>query len=177
MIVIGIDNGLDGGVVALRGSRPLLRWVTPTIGEGKRSYDLQLATGILRALRDDRPNVHAFLEQAHAMPKQGVSSMFSTGFGFGCWQGALAALQIPFDVVAPQTWQKVMFIGLPKGDTKANSAIVAQRQRPTIDWRATERCKKAHDGLTDAYCIASWGERQLASRQNNPAAAQEHAAE
>ena len=44
MIVIGCDNGLDGGVVALRGDGTvLLKLVTPTlgvVGKGKREFEV-----------------------------------------------------------------------------------------------------------------------------------------
>lgn len=161
-VVIGIDNGLDGGVCILAGE--VYRYVTPTLGEGKRSYDMQR----MRAILNEGPPVfggpYAFIERAQAMPKQGVSSTFSTGFGFGVWQGLLSGLGIPFEIVSPQTWQKAMFMGVSAGDTKAKSALVAQRVQPGVDWRKSPRCKNPHDGLTDAFCIAEWGRRQLAAR-------------
>ena len=96
------------------------------------------------------------------MPGQGVRSTFSIGFGFGIWQGLLTALQMPFELVSPQRWQREMFAGVNRDDTKAASALVAQRLRPDVDWRATPRCRKPHDGLTDAFCIAEYGRRRLA---------------
>lgn len=165
MIVIGIDGGLKGGIVALYG-HSVQRWVMPTVGTGQRVYDLRALTLILSCCcSHDSPRPFAFIERAQAMPKQGVSSSFKIGFGFGALQGVVTALDIPYEVVSPQTWQRTMFEGINRSDTKAASVLVAQRQQPTIDWRATPRCKNAHDGLTDAYCIAAWGMRQLAARQ------------
>lgn len=45
--------------------------------------------------------------------------------------------------------------------SKAASALVAQRLWPGVDWRASARCSKPHDGLTDAACIAEWGRRRF----------------
>jgi crossover junction endodeoxyribonuclease RuvC len=159
MIVAGIDVGLDGALVINSGAGLTAR-ATPTLGSGKRSYDLQS----MRALLSESGAEQVFIERAQAMPGQGVTSMFSTGFGYGIWQGLLAGLGIPFEVVSPQRWQKEMFVGVTAGDTKAASALVAQRLRPDIDWRRTPRCKGPHDGMTDAFCISEYGRRQLALR-------------
>jgi crossover junction endodeoxyribonuclease RuvC len=169
MIVLGIDNGLDGGVFAIRlETKVSMKFVTPTLGVGKRSYDLGAMAAIVEGLVRGESS-HAFIERAQAMPGQGVSSMFSIGLGYGMWQGILAGLQIPFEVVSPQRWQKEMFVGVNKADTKAASATVAQRLRPDVDWRASTRCRKPHDGLTDAFCIAEYGVRELAKRSHKAA--------
>lgn len=170
MIVIGIDNGLDGGVVAIASDRPIVCQVTPTLGSGKRSYDEQKMANVLRAtFCGHTGELIAFIERAQAMPGQGVSSMFSIGLGFGIWRGLLTGLRIPFEVVSPQTWQKEMFSGVNRADTKAASALVAQRLRPDVDWRASQRCRKPHDGMTDAFCIAEYGRRRVLGTKSTQA--------
>jgi crossover junction endodeoxyribonuclease RuvC len=162
MRYIGIDNGLDGGVVVIDDTgRVVERHVTPVLdeGKGKRAYDIPGMVRILapyRFLEEGSP-CRVFLERAQAMPKQGVSSTFSTGFGFGLWQGVLGALRIPVVLVAPRTWQDEMFRDVDKSNTKRASALVAARLSPGTDWRATERSRVPHDGLTDAFCIAEYG--------------------
>lgn len=159
MIVVGIDNGLDGGLVALDGLRVIGRLTMPTIDlpSGKRDYDIPT---IVMALESWMPG-RVFLERAQAMPGQGVTSMFSIGKGFGIQLGILSALKIPFSVVQPKAWQKMMFSELPKMDTKEASRIVCLRRWPDVDWRASPRCRIAHDGLTDAACIAEYGYRAM----------------
>lgn len=172
MIVIGIDNGLDGGVVCLRPQTgKLLRAVTPTLGTGKRSLDLVAMSRLLRAMVVTGEDAVAFLERAQAMPGQGVTSMFSIGFGFGAWQGLLTGLAIPFELVTPRKWQGEMFSGVNRDDTKQASALVAQRLFPEVDWRASTRCRKPHDGLTDAACIAEYGRRRIAPGKQEEVAA------
>lgn len=161
MIVIGIDNGLDGGIVALRRGLVFYQAAMPTLGSGKRTYDIAQLANMLRALIGADRETMTFIERAQAMPGQGVSSMFSIGFGFGVWQGLLTGLRLPFEIVSPQKWQREMFVGINRDDTKAASALVAQRLQPTIDWRASPRCRKPHDGMTDAFCIAEYGYRRL----------------
>jgi hypothetical protein len=169
MVIAGIDCGLDGAVVVLSGPSFALevhRHITPTLGEGRRAYDLQGMREILSAhtiemvwLERQQP-----IKQFGGGATQGSQASFSIGMCYGMWQGLLAAMQIPFETVSPQTWQAAMFKGVVAGDTKAKSALVAQRHHPTVDWRRTPRCKTPHDGLTDAYCIAEFGRRALAAR-------------
>ncbi len=163
MKILGIDNGLDGALFQIEsdmnGNQVTTHNVMPVIDGGKkREYDVNAITNFISNLRPD----HAFLEKAQAMPGQGVSSMFSIGLGYGIVRGVLSALKIPYTLVHPKTWQKEMFRDCPKDDTKAQSVIVAKRLFPQLDFLATPRCRVAHDGLTDAALIATYGKRVLA---------------
>lgn len=173
MAVAGIDVGLDGGVVIIAGpsfAPDLHLFTTPTIGDGRRVYDLQQMREILRM----HPLDLVVLERQQTIHRgrngytQGSMASFSIGLGYGLWMGLLAGLSIPFETVAAKTWQKAMHSDVTAGDTKARSALVAQRLHPTISWRRTPRCKKPHDGLTDAFCIAEWGRRKLALQTGAP---------
>ena len=164
MRIIGIDNGLDGGVVVIdETGRVLEKHIAPVLdeGKGKRVYDVPAMVRILvgygATMQPVNEKSFAYLERAQAMPKQGVSSTFSIGFGFGLWQGILHTLQIPHAIVGPRQWQDEMFRGIDKTNTKRASALVASRLSPGTDWRATERSRVPHDGLTDAFCIAEYG--------------------
>ncbi len=168
-MIAGIDNGLDGAVVILNGRGEVVgRHVMPTLKlvKSKRDFDLaELRTILLEIPAGEVREipVHVFLERAQAMPGQGVSSMFTTGKGFGINLGMLAALQIPYTIVSPQVWQREMFKGLPK-DGKQTARIVCQQLWPKVDWRASARCRVAHDGLCDAALIAEYGRRQLVQK-------------
>ena len=160
MRILGIDNGLDGGLVLLMDGKVSDTHIMPTVGEKgreKRAYDQEAIFRVIETLRPD----HAFLEWAQAMPGQGVTSMFSIGFGFGLMQGLLVGRRVPTTLVRPQAWQKVMFAGQPKGDTKSTSYLVCSKAWPEIEWRRSEKCRTPHSGLTDAACIAEYGRRQL----------------
>ncbi len=165
MRYIGIDNGKDGAVVVIdETGRVLEKHVAPVIGDGKREYDVSAMVRILKPYEHSlvggltfSDGAFCWLEAAQAMPKQGVSSTFSIGLGYGLWQGILTALGIPFATVRPRIWQDQMFRGINHDDTKKASALIASRLSPDTDWRASDRCKIPHDGLTDAYCIAEYG--------------------
>ena len=163
--IIGIDNGLDGGIVSLCPDGAVLRAdVMPTVKLGKRrQYDLVTLADLFNyAAHHTRCAV--FIEQSKPMPRvmKGVTGAWSSGYTFGIAIGMLAALRISYTVVRPQEWQRAMFAGLPAdATTKQKSVIVAQRLWPSVDWTRSERATKAHDGMTDAALIAEAGRRSL----------------
>lgn len=174
--IVGIDPGVGGAIALLRADR-LWVYPTPTITVrtargGKRTEYDEPAMGRILA---PALIANAFIEEAVARPmmrrdKEGKRQPVGPGqvidagrlmFGYGLWRGILAGRGIPYQVVPPQAWQKAMLAGMPKGDTKASSILVAQRLWPDASFRRTERCTKAHDGMTDAALIAEFGRRQL----------------
>jgi crossover junction endodeoxyribonuclease RuvC len=95
------------------------------------------------------------IEKVGAMPKQGVASVFTFGYGFGVWIGALAALEIPYQLVTPQAWKKLLMAGEPK--EKDASRVVARRMWPSQTEESLSR-KKDH-GRADAALLAEYGRR------------------
>jgi crossover junction endodeoxyribonuclease RuvC len=153
---IGIDPG-KAGAVALVGPAGLLGiWDTPTIKVGNKSqYDtaamvriIHDAEQVVGAAEIDR--LTAAIEQVHAMPGQGVTSMFAFGEGFGIWKGIIAAYQIPVVYPTPQAWKKRMLEGMPKD--KGSSRLRAKQLWPTVNF--FDRVKD--DGRAEAALIASY---------------------
>jgi hypothetical protein len=154
--IVGIDPGLNGGVAWITEDGGFEAYPTPVMKIGSKSfYWAANMPHRFRAYMEDGYDVTAYLEKAQAMPKQGVSSTFRTGEGFGLWQGILSALGISLIIVTPQRWQKKVLAGL-QGSTKDRSAIAATRLFPDVSFVA-EGCRKIHDGMTDAACIARYG--------------------
>lgn len=158
MIYIGIDPGLSGGIALIGSTGQLLLESTPVIA-GK-DYDIQAMKKILMSKEWMNDQRFVTIENQISMPGQGLTSTLTTGKGFGIWLGLLAGLEVPFQVISAKQWQNKLFTGTsPKLDTKARSEIIAKRLFPTADFRKSDRAKKAHDGLTDAACIAEYGRR------------------
>lgn len=158
-IVIGIDGGLNGGICILSGKTIEKLIVMPTMDmtESKKEYDYNAIVKLL----SEYPDATVVLEKAHAMPKLGSVQAFRFGLCYGAMLGILSALKMRYHIVHSKTWQNVVLKDQPKGDTKAASKIVAQRLFPSQDFTPTERSSKLHDGLTDATCIAYYGQTQL----------------
>lgn len=152
---IGIDNGFKGGIVVIDDDRRVIAKYPAenyTISGAHTEYDIR---EIVAIFRKHVPRMVA-LEKAQSMPGQGVRSMFTIGHGFGLFEGILSAMNYPYQLVHPKTWQREILRDINKEDTKQASALYAKRMCPEVEWKLSPRCKKAHDGLTDAYGLAAY---------------------
>lgn len=148
---LGIDPGADGGFAVLgNGPAPVIADVFPTLGAG-----IDWATWSTR-LGHYGVTV-AVVEKVHSMPGQGVRSMFSMGHNLGMIEGILIARHIPYLLVAPQTWKRVILRDSDRD--KAAAIAFCRRAWPDTDLRRSERARLAHDGKADALCIAEYCRR------------------
>ncbi len=164
MITIGLDGGLNGGICVCQNNTILDVFVMPIIKGNKGNiYDtnkiIKIFNNVLILSKTQNEQVLALLEKAHTMPLNGGKANFTTGECYGIMKGILKSLKIPFEIVAAKTWQKEIFQGQTVKDTKQSSILYCKNKFPSIDWRASERCRKDHDGKTDACCIAIYGSR------------------
>ena len=119
--VISIDPGMDGAVVLQFANDPQpFIWDTPTIKLKKgRGYDIAEMVSIIKQALNmvdvEIHIVHIAIEKVHAMPGQGVTSMFNMGKGFGIWLGIIGAFRTPYSLITPQAWKKSQLAGYPKG--------------------------------------------------------------
>ena len=151
MIYIGVDPGKNGGI-AIIDSDGVIAF---PFSEERLLIELD---GIAQEYE-----CICYLEHVHAMPKQGVSSTFNFGMNFGFIQGVLKAYEIPYELVTPQKWKKEFSCTSDKN----TSIEVCKRLFPNVNLKATERCKKDHDGIAEALLIAEYGRRHYNGRENN----------
>ena len=148
MLYIGIDQGKNGGIAYIQ------QVDISEINIYKTSiFDESVLIKFLKNFNPD--SCICYLEQVHAMPKQGVSSTFNFGMNFGFIQGVLKAYGIPYELVTPQKWKKEFSCTSDKN----TSIEVCKRLFPNVNLKATERCKKDHDGMAEALLIAEYGRR------------------
>ncbi len=100
-VYVGIDPGQSGGTARIAdGFRAEAYPMPATERDVWEMIQSLQETSFGRAI--------AIIEKVHAMPKQGVSSTFKFGTGYGGLRMALIAAGIPFDEVTPRTWQKAL---------------------------------------------------------------------
>lgn len=96
----------------------------------------------------------ALIEKIGAMPKQGVSSMFTFGMSTGAVMGAISALEVPLERVEPREWKKGSRLsGLKDTEAKAAARHYAKELWPEhaeIFDMATKH------GMADAALMARW---------------------
>lgn len=164
MLVIGIDPGLDGGIAILVNNIISEAIIMPTkIGiRGKREIDSASIFTILNQVPVNNLYCNidlVIVEQVHSMPKSGVVASFSFGKSVGKMLGVLEVLKLKVEEITPQAWKKEILSGTDK--SKAAAIGYVQSRFPEVNLLATLKCKKPHDGMADAICLAEYGRRFL----------------
>ena len=143
---VGIDPGKGGAFCLLAKNGSVRFFDFPK--DGNLYHYWRRLNSVVRA-----NNVQlCVLEKVHAMPKQGVSSMFSFGMNFGIWQGFLVGWEVPFQLVAPQTWMKGLTSKSDGDDTKKRVGAAAMRLFPYAELTGPKGGFK--DGRADALMMA-----------------------
>jgi crossover junction endodeoxyribonuclease RuvC len=103
------------------------------------------------------------VESVHAMPGQGVTSMFTFGQGFGvilgiCCHAGYTELNHRLVLVTPQKWKT--FHGLI-GCDKTASIARAMSLYPGEGFRPSARARKPSDGMAEAALIANYAKTKI----------------
>jgi crossover junction endodeoxyribonuclease RuvC len=148
MRTLGIDPGATGALVLLENLLPIEWTAMPTlkIGTATRVNAPALADWIASCCCE-----HVYVEQVHAMPGQGVTSMFNFGHSCGTVMGVLGAMGIPHTMITPQSWKKAAgLIGTDKDAARARAIQLWPK------WRDLDKKGKGQ-ALADAALIALYG--------------------
>lgn len=175
MAYLGVDPGLSGAWAVLSATGRLLACSPiPRTDDGVDAAALAAQWRACPLIR------RTAVELVHAMPGQGVTSMFTFGEVCGCILGVLGALGLPAVRPTPQRWQKALGVQLPANcpetDKAARRKLVKARASALAGQLLGEdaarltmpRCRTVHDGLVDAVLIAEWLRRGQPLREAEP---------
>lgn len=157
-LYVGIDPGLHGAVAVLRDNEYIGVWDTPTtiVKRGKKKHTVYLPASMVAVLNKIAnafgSSLTVGLEEVHAMPGQGVTSMFSMGKGSGLWEGIITALGMSLVRIPPQRWKKEMLAD-GKGKDKQASIVRALELFPEA---APQLARKRDEGRAEAILIAEY---------------------
>ena len=149
MIYIGVDPGKNGGIAKINTDTGFVKTVTFS--------EESLISELEGYFMFDKSPLRCVLEKVNAMPGQGVVSMFNFGQNYGFIQGVLKAYKIPYELVTPQKWKKEFSCTSDKN----TSIEVCKRLFPNVNLKATDRCKKDHDGMAEALLLACYAKRHM----------------
>ena len=139
--------------------------------------DLYQLSEIMDEIRSKYDNLVCVIEDVHSIFGSSAKSTFNFGFNKGYLIGLLAANKIPYVLVQPKEWQKVMWtnadmvvsykqvkvkdkiVSKKVVDTKATSINAAKRLFPMIDFRKSERAKNIDDNKVDATLMSEYARR------------------
>jgi hypothetical protein len=154
-LIVGVDNGLDGGLCAIsdHDGSVIAKIAMPTIWVAKkREVDTAQIKKWLNFL--NTPFLLAVEEPlAHAKSSQAVRSM---ALSFGKILGMAETSTFDISRVSVHKWQKTILGFVPKGMTKQAALYKAQQIAPEENWLKNKRCRKPHDGMIDAFLIARY---------------------
>lgn len=145
--VWGIDPGLNGALALLFPEDHGIEIFDMPIMEVKKKKTISAAL-VADILKQHEAPV--FIENVHAMPNQGVTSMFNFGKGFGILIGVVAGLNYQLTTVQPLAWKKAL---------KVPSGKDGSRERATQLLPASSQkfARKKDDGRAEASLIALYG--------------------
>lgn len=139
--------------------------------------DLYQLSEIMAEIRSKYDNLVCVIEDVHSIFGSSAKSTFNFGFNKGYLIGLLAANKIPYVLVQPKEWQKVVWnnadmvvsykqvnvkdkiVSKKVVDTKATSINAAKRLFPTMDFRKSEKAKNIDDNKVDATLMCEYARR------------------
>lgn len=150
ILYVGSDPGSTGAAAVLREDGRIYsvcRYAKATLPEIADYFrDLSTPENLLQVMT----------EQVASRPGQGVRSMFTFGRNMGHIEGILTALQIPYDMVTPQVWQRRL--GIPAKSKTETKDQHKKKIRQFAQQRRWPRYNITAD-IADALLIADYCRR------------------
>ena len=176
--VIGIDPGLEGGIVVMDGeSRIVSTHRMPTTPGKRKSLDFFEIRALFERVPDSGlVGIELVSPQGNANGKVGT---ITAAKGVGIILGICLAMDLPTEEIPPQSWQRLIPGGLPtapKGSTPAQQAAAraarkaviirhARLRWPTADLVGSKSpTAKVSSGIADACWIAEFARLRIVGR-------------
>ena len=151
-VFIGIDPGLSGAFAVIDGDFVAV-YDAPSVPVKKGSDYLVADMASLISQASSQRSCYAILEAGIAMPNQSSSSTAKAARGGGLWEGMLVMAGVPYELVRPAAWKKVMGVTA----NKAEARVMAQKLFPQI---AQQFSRVKDDGRAEAVLIAEFARRK-----------------
>lgn len=174
-MILGLDNGLDGGLVALstiKGLAPIAKFVMPTLSvtyparknskaKVVREVDARGLVAILNALQCKPDETAVFFEHC-PFNSQDKNAMRSMAMSAGKILAVLEAKGFKkVHRILSFDWHPAVIGKIPQGKSKEYALAKAREIWPDESWMATDRSTTPHNGMIDAALIAEYGRRIL----------------
>lgn len=152
MIYVGVDVGKDGAIVIIKQDGSVYKKKFPMIGN---DYDIQELSTYFRAISQEE--CHMVIEDVHAIAGGSAKANWSFSRGKAILEVLATVHKIPFTMVKPKEWQKVVHQGIPKqAKAKDMTLMAVKRLYPDVDLRKNERCRTPDEGIYDALAMAHY---------------------
>jgi len=106
--LVGIDPGVSGAVASFYLDKSLILAVDVVRDFKEPENIVSMVRLIDPPASGPRPSLNCAIERVHAMPRQGVSSMFTFGRAFGMAESVILSREYSLNYYRPQRWQKII---------------------------------------------------------------------
>jgi hypothetical protein len=154
-IIIGIDNGVTGGLSAISSLGTIISMLPMPIQKARKGNEIDIAAvwTWIECL-DAREKISIVIEEpTGSKSAQAGASMAGS---FHALRSMCILKHLRWHRITPQSWQKKMLPGCKTGDTKPRAKAKVKELWPETSFRATDRCTTPHEGLVDATLIAEY---------------------
>lgn len=158
MRIIGIDPGLSGGAFFYDSSTFEFRVYPFKSKDGRIDV-----ISFMEWIHNMQPDT-VFLEKIFLTGREGGRSAATIGSNYGRILATLEMSHVTYAEVQPKTWQRALSLKTGSRAIVKQSAQDLAVKRFTLLPFLQGKSKKPHDGLTDAACIALFGQIYLAER-------------
>lgn len=158
-VYIGIDIGISGGLASLNEDGGILSYMVMPIQRTSKGNEVNVIAVqkwlINCESQSDSQSVIIEEPGGSKFPKM-ASSMAGS---FHAIRAVLDMLELHYNRITPQRWQKAMLGKLPKGQTKIAALTKAKALWPLEKFLPTAKSTKPHDGLVDSLLLAEYARR------------------
>jgi len=154
MYYLGCDPGFTGALAVYHPATGNLNITDMPVvknKKGRTELNLHELYSVLTPPKGE--TIKAMVELVAARPKQGVSSVFRFGQGYGALQMAIVAHHIPVEFVTPAKWKKYFGLTRDKGVSRG----LASQMFPG---NAKSFVRAKDDGRAEAALIALYASKQ-----------------
>jgi hypothetical protein len=172
-MIIGIDNGLKGGIAVLALDGSIIATYVMPRGTGPRGKGIEASVVDARAfsqiIGDHLEATHIAIERPAGA--QDVNAVQSMADSFATCRTVILCRAKTLHSLTAYEWQRSFWAPpprakkgepkLPKFDTKRAAALAARAIWPDRVFLASPRCTVPHDGIVDACLIAEHFRRKI----------------
>lgn len=122
-IILAADPGLTGALAVMKNGKIIAIHDAPIQKKENSNRNEYIVEEMWELVAPWQHQQATFiLENVNAMPGQGVTSMFSMGFGFGLWRAMISAARMNCVLVRPIKWKPAVGLVGPADKTNHNAA-------------------------------------------------------
>lgn len=159
-MIIGIDNGVSGGICAISETGLIISFCKMPIKKARAGNEVdirQVYIWLTETSGGNLSNADYIIEEPGG--SKSAKAAKSMSGSFHAIRGFFETKKLRYERITPQSWQKIMLPGCKAGETKKRALARVSELWP-LDSFVLEGCRVPHDGVVDAALIAEYGRRQ-----------------